>query len=61
VKKPIFVRVFSFLNRYDMKKHVLFFVAAWAALSLHEGDEVNIAKGAECSFNGGQIIQISDL
>ena len=30
-------------------------------LILDEGDEVNIAKGAECSFNGGQIIQMSDL
>ena len=30
-------------------------------LILDEDDEVNIAKGAECSFNGGQIIQMSDL
>lgn len=44
-----------------MKKQILFFVAAWAALSLHEDDEVNIAIGAEFSFNGGQIIKISDL
>ena len=30
-------------------------------LILDEGDEVNIAIGAEFSFNGGQIIKISDL
>lgn len=30
-------------------------------LVLDEDDEVNIAKGAECSLNGGQIIKMSDL
>lgn len=30
-------------------------------LVLDEDDEVNIAKGAECSLNGGQIIKMSNL
>ena len=30
-------------------------------LVLDEDDEVDIAKGAECSLNGGQIIKMSDL
>ena len=30
-------------------------------LILDKDDEINIAKGAECSFNGGQIIKMSDL
>ena len=68
MEKPIFVREFYFLKRYDMKtrrrQHTAIgpqHLSCGQFLVLGADDEVNIAKGAECSFNGGQIIQMSDL